>query len=113
MRCGCRGRMSFLRCLEFFASMVNVAVYRFTGWSVRFDYSDIIEAKRVDVSWRSWGGFGWRWRPGRIGYLVRSGPGVKIATKRSRRTYTFNCQDRDALLAALGNAGVTIADRPD
>ena len=41
--------------------------FGFTGWSVRFDYSDIIEAKRADVSWKSWGGFGWRWRPGRIG----------------------------------------------
>ncbi|GIS60916.1 MAG: hypothetical protein CM1200mP2_31410 [Planctomycetaceae bacterium] len=87
--------------------------FGFTGWSVRFDYSDIIEAKRADVSWKSWGGFGWRWRPGRIGYLVRSGPGVEIATKRSRRTYTFNCQDRDALLASLGNAGVTIAAHRD
>ena len=51
--------------------------FGFTGWSVHFDYSDIIEAKRVDVSWTSWGGLGWRWRPGRIGYLVRSGPGVR------------------------------------
>ena len=87
--------------------------FGFTGWSVRFDYSDIIEAKRVDVSWTRWGGLGWRWRPGRIGYLVRSGPGVEIASKRFRRTYTFNCRDRDTLLVGLAKAGVTIADRPD
>ena len=27
--------------------------------------------------------------------------------------YTFNCQDRDALLASLGNAGVTIVAHRD
>lgn len=80
--------------------------FGFNGWNRRFDYSDITEAKRVDIRWTHWGGFGWRWRPGRIAYIVRNGRGVQIATNRTNRSYTFNCRDCDALLAALGKAGV-------
>ena len=36
--------------------------FGFTGWSVRFVYTDIIEAQPVDIRWISWKGFGWRWR---------------------------------------------------
>ena len=82
--------------------------FGFNGWSKRFDYSDIIEAKEVDIRWTHWGGLGWRWRPRRIGCIVRSGRGVQIATNRSRRSYTFNCRDCDALLTAIGKAGVPI-----
>ena len=87
--------------------------FGFAGWSVHFDYSDIIEAKQVDVRWTKWGGFGWRWRPGGIAYIVRNGPGIQIATKRSGRSYTFNCRDCDAMLTALGQAGVPLADCHD
>ena len=82
--------------------------FGFNGWNKRFDYSDIIEAKRVDIRWTHWGGFGWRWRLGRIAYIVRNGRGVQIATNHSNRSYTFNCRDCDALLTALGRAGVPI-----
>tara|TARA_B100000029_G_scaffold515159_1_gene620897 strand:- start:3157 stop:3669 length:513 start_codon:yes stop_codon:yes gene_type:complete len=87
--------------------------FGYTGWSVRFDYSDIIEAKRVDVRWIRWGGFGWRLRPGGIGYIVRSGPGIQIVTTRSGRSYTFNCRDCEAMLAVLDKAGVAILDCQD
>ncbi|HCK53541.1 MAG TPA: hypothetical protein DIC23_10035 [Planctomycetaceae bacterium] len=87
--------------------------FGYTGWSVRFDYSDIIEAKRVDIRWIRWGGFGWRLRPGGIGYIVRSGPGIQIVTKRSGRSYTFNCRDCEAMLAVLEKAGVAIPDCQD
>ena len=87
--------------------------FGFSEWSVRFDYSDIIEAKRVDVRWTSWWGFGWRWRPRGIGYIVRNGPGVQISTKRSNRAYTFNCRDCDAMLSALGKAGVALTNFSD
>ncbi len=82
--------------------------FGFTGWSNRFDYSEMTEAKEVVIRWTDWGGFGWRWRPGSIGYIMRNGRGVQIATTRSSRSYTFNCRDCDALLTALGEAGVPI-----
>jgi len=82
--------------------------FGFKGWSTTFGYSDIIEAKEVDIRWAHWGGLGWRWRPGRIGCIVRSGRGVQIATNRSNRSYTFNCRDCDELLTVLGKAGVPI-----
>lgn len=83
--------------------------FGFNGWwRKRFIYSDITEVRQVEIRWQNWGGFGWRWRPGRIGYIVRSGPGVQVTTHRSGRSYTFNCRDCDSLLNGLGKAGVRI-----
>ena len=82
--------------------------FGFKGWSKRVDYSDIIEAQEVEIRWTHWGGLGWRWRPGRVAYIVRNGRGIQIATNRASRFYTFNCRNCDALLTVFRKAGVPI-----
>ncbi|MEM7474821.1 MAG: hypothetical protein AAF483_07500 [Planctomycetota bacterium] len=80
----------------------------FTGWSTRFEYSEITKVKQVEISWVRWGGFGWRWRPGGVAYILRNGPGLELHITGSKRSYTFNCKDCPRLLAALQKADVEI-----
>ena len=84
-------------------------IFGYLGWNVRFTNSEIISAKMVDIKWMKWGGMGWRMKSMKsIGYITNSGPGVEIQTMRKGRTYTFNCQDPQALLNDLHRAGITI-----
>lgn len=80
----------------------NNLSFGYQGWSVKLSNSEIISAKTVDIKWIRWGGMGWRLRGLRkIGYIVKSGPGVEIWTHRKGRTYTFNCSDPEALVKEL------------
>ena len=76
--------------------------FGYQGWSVKLIHSEIISAKTVDIKWIRRGGMGGRLRGLRkIGYIVKSGPGVEIWTHRKGRTYTFNCSDSEQLVKEL------------
>jgi len=80
----------------------NDLSFGYQGWSVKLSHSELISAKTVDIKWIRWGGMGWRLRGLRkIGYIVKSGPGVEIGTHRKGRTYTFNCSDSEELVKEL------------
>ncbi len=83
----------------------------FLGWKVRLSAEEIISAEEKNIRWLKWGGMGWRvQRFKKIGYIVKSGRGVEVQSSRKGRSYTFNCRDPAALLAALKRANVNIIE---
>ena len=83
--------------------------FGYLGWGVRLSNSEIISAKVVEIKWMKWGGIGWKIKPwNKIGYIVKSGPGIEMLTHLKGRTYTFNCNDPQSLMNDLHGAGITI-----
>ena len=83
--------------------------FGYRGWSATIPLTEIEVAEKVDISWLSFGGMGWRVRGLRhIGYITGSGPGVRLRVRSSGRTYTLNCSDPDGLLQALGDQSGSI-----
>lgn len=75
----------------------------FRGWSVQIPVDDIEQATATDIRWLEHGGLGWRISgPKRIGYITKSGPGVQLTVRSNQRTYTFNCEQPEVLIAQLG-----------
>lgn len=69
----------------------------------------IKDIRRVAVEETSpwtWGGIGVRLRPGSgLGYIARGGSAIRIEAEGRRMAVTFSCDDPDAVVAALGEAG--------
>ncbi len=83
--------------------------FGYARWSVEFPMPEIVQAKAAEISWFRWGGLGWRVRGlRRIGYITHSGCGVEITTRGSGRSYTFNCEEPERVLALLEDQGVAV-----
>lgn len=92
----------------------NTLTFGYLAWKVSLTTSEIISAQASDIRWIAWGGMGWRLRGlKKIGYIVKSGPGIEIQSSRKGRIYTFNCQDPTTLLASLERAMVPIQKNLD
>ncbi|MGA1821919.1 MAG: hypothetical protein ACMUIG_05275 [Thermoplasmatota archaeon] len=92
----------------------NGLSFGYSGWNVHLEHSQIINAKKVEIRWIEWGGMGLRMKGFKnIGYILGSGPGIRISTKIKNREYTLNCADPEMILLDLENHGVKVQKQPD
>lgn len=80
----------------------------FPVFNSRIALKDIRAAEPIDhLSFWRWGGLGIRFRfgaSGGLGYIMRSGPAIRIRAE-GRRDLVFTCQDPGAIIAALADGG--------
>lgn len=87
---------------------------RFDGETLHFGFRHwnkllqrgAIESVRIEhIGLWTFGGFGWRLRPGKIAYVRWAGPAVAIRTP--EREYWLSCEHPEKLCEALLGAGIS------
>lgn len=75
--------------------------FGYTGWKVTIPRAEVAELSIIDITWWKWGGMGWRLKGlNHIGYIAKSGTGIRLLTQQGR-IYEFNCEDPTAVLGAF------------
>lgn len=75
------------------------------GWPVfRLPAGDVKRVEAVQISpFSEFGGWGWRWTPGRFGIVMRAGEGV-LATRKDGRIFAVTIDDAETAAKALAAA---------
>jgi len=82
--------------------------FGFRHWSKSLKLGELQSVRPERIGLWTFGGAGWRLRPGKIAYVRWFGPAVAI--RAPDREYWFSCRDPDRLKDALVHAGVPAAD---